>query len=323
MASSSSVLETSTSMQEALVYEIKGRTMKFEEWDLKIQTENPLYFTSLAHHGCDIRSYYEFQGLMEYFKLLNGPTYKTIVRNLWVRAHVYDNKAAKVEEADKILIDPTIKRKSIADMGLEPFTVTEIRSSIMGIPIFISQEAIAFVLRRASDGSYKDGIGNSKTSPWNEVVNQSMFNNTKKGAYFYLSMENKMLLKIQNENLLPKGGGSDQPSLEQKIFLHYFITKAKANVPRYIFKHIMKELRESQEHNKCWVPYGRLISEILHQVGILKALQEVNFFSDEQLDTETGKFINGKTLRNMNLIGKNAYTKLSTDLKEYDVVMSQ
>ena len=31
-----------------------------------------------------------------------------------------------------------------------------------------------------------------------------------------------MMLKIQNENLLPKGGGSDQPSLEHSVleFLH-------------------------------------------------------------------------------------------------------
>jgi len=43
------------------------------------------------------------------------------------------------------------------------------------------------------------------TSPWNEVVNRTMFNNTKKGKYCDLSMEHKLLLKIQNENLLPKG----------------------------------------------------------------------------------------------------------------------
>jgi len=35
--------------QEAPAYEIKGRTMSLEEWDLKIQTENPVDFTSLAH----------------------------------------------------------------------------------------------------------------------------------------------------------------------------------------------------------------------------------------------------------------------------------
>jgi hypothetical protein len=79
-------------------YEIKGRTMSLEEWDLKIQTENPVDFTSLAYHGCDIISYYKEQGLMPYFDMLNGPIYKTLVRHLWVRASVHDIAASKLEE---------------------------------------------------------------------------------------------------------------------------------------------------------------------------------------------------------------------------------
>jgi len=172
-----------------------------------------VFFVSLAHHGCDIRSYYEAQDLMEYFKMLNRPTYKTLVRHFWVRAHIYDRNAAKLEETEKVLIGPSMEGKNREEMGLEPFRCIEIRSSIMGIPVFISEEIISFILRRASEGTFKGGIGNSKTSPWNEVVNQSMFNSSRNGAYSDLSMEKKMLLKIQNENLLPKGGGSDQPSL--------------------------------------------------------------------------------------------------------------
>jgi len=146
---------------------------------------------------------------------------------------------------EKGLIDPSLAGKSREEMDLEPFTCTEIRSSIMGVPVFISQEVIVYIIRRASEGSFKDGLDNNKKSPWNEVINQSMFNNKKKGAYSDLKMEKKMLLKIQNENLLPRGGGSDQPSLEHRVFLHYFITKEKANVPKYIFKHMIKALRES------------------------------------------------------------------------------
>ncbi|RHN60155.1 hypothetical protein MtrunA17_Chr4g0022371 [Medicago truncatula] len=147
-----------------------------------------------------------------------------------------------------------------------------------------------------------------------------MFNSKKRGAYSDLTMEKKLLLKIQNENLLPKGGGGDQPSLEHRVFLHYFITKEKANVPKYIFKQMIKELREIQENKRCWIPYGRLISEILHQGGILKALKEVNIFTDEQLGTETDKVINGSTLKKMHLIKKEDYTKLSIGLKESNAV---
>ena len=89
-----------------------------------------------------------------------------------------------------------------------------------------------------------------------------MYNSKKKGAYSDLSMEKKMLMKIQNENLLPKGGGSNH-----RVFLHYFIKKEKENIPKYISKHMIKALKESQTIKRSWFPYGRLISEILHQGG--------------------------------------------------------
>jgi len=115
-------------------------------------------------------------------------------------------------------------------MGLEPFTVTEIRSSIMGISLFIFEEQIAWVIRRASEGRYVSGLDNNKTSPWNETVNKTMFHITKKGKYCDLSMEHKLLLKIQNENLLPKGGRGDQPSLDNRVFLHFFMTMEEIKV---------------------------------------------------------------------------------------------
>jgi hypothetical protein len=65
MASSSSVPESNmqevvpeSTTQETPVYEIKGRTMSLEEWELNVETENPIDFISLSYHGCDIRNYY-------------------------------------------------------------------------------------------------------------------------------------------------------------------------------------------------------------------------------------------------------------------------
>jgi len=104
-----------------------------------------------------------------------------LVRHFWVRAQVYDRKAAQLEMDEKVLIDPSLAGKSREEMGLEPFTVTEIRSSIMGISVFISEEVIAWVIRRAYEGRFISGLDNNKTSPWNDTVNKTMFNSTKKG----------------------------------------------------------------------------------------------------------------------------------------------
>jgi len=140
MASSSSVPESNmqdtvqgtssqettqgTSTQEAPTYEIKGRTMSFEEWDLTVQVESPVDFTSLSYYGCNIKEYYESQDLMDYFNMLNGPTYMSLVRNFWVRANVFDKKAAQQEMDEKVLIDLTLANKTREEMGLEPFIIT-------------------------------------------------------------------------------------------------------------------------------------------------------------------------------------------------------
>jgi len=89
MASSSSVLESAiqdttqgtSTQQELSAYEVRGRTMSLEEWELTVQVERPVDFTSLLHHGCDIKGYYESQDLIPYFNMLNGPTYENLVKH--------------------------------------------------------------------------------------------------------------------------------------------------------------------------------------------------------------------------------------------------
>jgi len=239
-------------------------------------------FLSLAHHGCELRNYLHAQGLNDYLCILSGPAYENLIKYFWVRAAIYDSHAAKMEEHEKVLIDPSLERKTRKQLGLNSFTCTKIHSNIMGIPVTITEEIIARAIRRITEGSYEEGL--DKTSQWNEVVNMTIFNSTKKGKYSYLRMEYKMLQKIMTEDLLPKGGGVDQPSLDHRVLLHFLITKEKANVPKYIFNHMLWALKESQNNTRSWIPYGRLWSEIFHQREILKALKLSKVINDDQLE---------------------------------------
>jgi len=189
----------------------------------------------------------------------------------------------------------------------------------MGIPVVISVDTIAGVIKRVSEGRFVYGLSNKK-SPWIPIVNRTLFNSSTKGKYKELNMRTKMLLKIQNENLLRKGSGGDKPSLDHKVFLHFFLTRERENVPKYIFRHLIKNLKDSQTIKKNFVPYGRLISEIFHQGGILNALKKVNYFTDAQLGTVTGRIINGATVVTMKLIRKEDHKEFSTDLKESSVI---
>jgi hypothetical protein len=292
--------------------------MKLEEWELQVQIENPVDFESLAFHKCWIRSYCEEQGLTPYFKMLNGPTYEAMVRHFWVRAKVYDKAASIAEESQMVLLYPKLEGKTREEMGLESFTGVEIRSSICGIPVRIAEWQIEVVLGVEASAKYS-GIDLSSAADerfWEEKANMIIYNSTKEGKYADLGMETKLLLKIQNENLLPCGG-IDKPNLAQKVFLQHFIKKEKVNVPKYMFKYLIECLKKSQLQDKPWVPYGRLLSEIFYQGGVLDRLSSVEAYTDELLDTKTGKFINAQTLKNMKLISE--VTKLQTNLSESNV----
>ena len=77
-------------------------------------------------------------------------------------------------------------------------------------------------------------------------------------------------------------------------------------------------LRESIEKGRKFIPYGRLLSEIFYQGGLLKALKDSGVDSDNHLRTMTGKNIKGYTLRIMGIV--KTVDKLEFDLKESMIV---
>ena len=44
--------------------------------------------------------------------MLIGATYENLIKCFWVRAEVYDVHAAKMEEHEKVMIDPNLEGKT-------------------------------------------------------------------------------------------------------------------------------------------------------------------------------------------------------------------
>jgi len=78
-------------------------------------------------------------------------------------------------------------------------------------------------------------------------------------------------------------------------------------------------LRNSQEKNRAFIPYGRLLSEMFYQGGMLKAIKMSKAVNDDQLGTVVRKYINGTTLYNMRLI--KVVDKKKTSLKESRILL--
>ena len=55
--------------------------MRLEEWELTVQVESPVDFLSLAHHGCELRNFFQDQDLDGYFCRLSGPTYENLIKH--------------------------------------------------------------------------------------------------------------------------------------------------------------------------------------------------------------------------------------------------
>jgi len=114
-----------------------------------------------------------------------------------------------------------------------------------------------------------------------------------------MQKEHSVLQKLIQKCFLPKGGGTDTMSIDHIVFLYFVIKLEKVNLQRYMFNHMIWELKESQKNDKRQIPYGRLLSKIFYQDGLLNVLKKNGVVFDDDLGTCTEKIINGRTLRYM------------------------
>jgi len=250
--------------------------------------------------------------MFPYFEMLNGPTYVTLVKDFWVRAEVYDVDAAKDEELKAVIRDSSLRGKTRQEMGMESFRQTEIRSSVMGIPITITEEVIAKACRVTATGGF---IWNAnKNHPFLDSYKGVVLKGNSSTKLVDIDGQHRMLLKFMTECFFQKGGGSDQPSVDHKLVLYFLASFNKINLPKYLMHHLCWAINEGIRGKRKQIPCGRLLSEIFIQGKLLEIFRRNNLASDQALRTKTGKMINDKTLQNMKIIKK--FSPSEKDLKE-------
>jgi len=197
-------------------------------------------------------------------------------------------------------------------MSLKSFRQTEIRSSVMGILVTITEEVIAKACRVAPTGRFLWNI--TGKHPLMSSYTSVVLKGDSATKLVNIDNNHRMLLKFLTECFLQKGGGSDQPSADHKLVLYFLSSFNKINLPRYIMHHLCWAIKEGIGSKRKQIPCGRLLSEIFTQGKILEILRRNNLDSDNFLRTRTGKIINGKTLQNMKIIKK--FSPNEKDLKD-------
>ena len=157
-----------------------------------------------------------------------------------------------------------------------------------------------------------------KKSSWVQTTADVFHKDRPSDKYYDMQKEHKFLQKLIIDCFLQKGGGTNTMSIHHKVFLYFLIMFEKVNLSRYIFHHMIWALKESKKNDIRQLPYGRSLSEIFYQGGLLSVLNKNGVTSDDDLGTMTGKIINGRTLRYMNIVKK--VIALEDDMKESDVV---
>jgi hypothetical protein len=258
-------------------YVRKPKTMELVTEELEVQVEYPIDIKSLEFQKCKIKKYTDAQGITEYLsKVLHGPTFVELVNDFWITAEIHGKEEAAKEEFMNVMVNPEHQGKSREEMGLPPYKKPEIRSTVMGVEVVINEDYIAAAMRCKASGMFRWNL--KSEDPLKEEVNKVLHGGLKEYQMSDMSIEYRMLLKIMNSCFFQKHGGTEQPKLDHHVFLMYLAQEKKANIPKYIFNHMIWALGKSQDKKarRRYVPFGRLISEILVQGGMIELLKALS-----------------------------------------------
>ncbi|MCI06047.1 hypothetical protein A2U01_0027102, partial [Trifolium medium] len=235
-----------TTIGKSLIY--TGDVMQFNIGLLKLRLEKMVDFESLKVNGFDIEDLFTNQGWKRYFDMLNGPIYTNMVKEFWMKAHVYDNVAAK-------------QKKNI------------IKSVLAGLDITISRAHFAKLLdvkdqgKRISD--YKNEIYYRQSIKKQLYSDENLAGKSKSMKDFYI-----VLFKILISNLIPRSGGTDTISWEHLHLLYFLKSGKKINLVDLLFEYLYQAVRDSNIKNITTLVYPRLLSELFFQTKLVKVLKK-------------------------------------------------
>jgi hypothetical protein len=243
---------------------------------------------------------------MYYYDLLNGPIYPYLVKDFWLRAEVYDRDAANRELQTKIDEDPEKNQgKSREELGLEPFTGTVIRSTVMGIKAEIRRETIAQLLNVPNSGKFlvDTDKGSNKVTIYRSEIKNILFetrDNYGKSTNMYIDF--RLLFKILTSSVVPRVDGLDQISWDLKHLLLFLVQGVQLDLPAYLFHFLCGYIKNTQEKQTALVAFPRLLSELFYQGGLVEHLKELG--EHHVVHEIISKFFNAEVLVNMQRIKK-------------------
>ncbi|KAK2429448.1 hypothetical protein QL285_027886 [Trifolium repens] len=264
--------------------------------DLNLAIENPVDLDGLRVNGfANVVNLFKRQGLEYYFDLLNGPIYTEMVKEFWMKATII-NKDMYVQRIKNMVEEnPELQGKTPEQMGLKPFTSTEIESFVAGFRISIRVCNICEALKIDRGGLVlrnSDEVGPD--------VEEFIFKpKADPNEKFEWTNTCKVIYKILIDSILTKLGGTDQISNLQKLFTFHVGKGNFVDMGKLIFDHLATSILSS----KSIVRHPRLLSHMFAQCGLLDTITP--FLPGYGSFLLSSKFVNSTTLRYMKLVKNN------------------
>ncbi|CAI8614511.1 unnamed protein product [Vicia faba] len=271
MATSSSASAGPQKKASSEQYQVPFRTLLTPVKNLKVLSELIIDFGSLKENGFDLTEEVRAQKWERYFDRLVGPTFPMLVKEFWIHA-----------KASTHLVT----------------------SFVMGKKIVITEDHIARLIGYSGGGvrcvdmaERCDDVGVIAARIFTHGVPSSKIKDLKDHYRVWA----KIILGCFNHR--KPTSSPDYINVDQQFLIYFIDQKVKINLAHFLFNHLrtsVKETREEERTKRDWIPFGRLISDILTENRLIEHLIEAQELST--IEPIVGKPLNAKNLKKMKLI---------------------
>jgi rRNA maturation protein Nop10 len=184
------------------------------------------------------------------------------------------------------------------------------------MPSKITRKDIAELLKIPAEGKFF--INTDKPPPFTKYRNAIKENlyevQTQLGKTSGLHKNVKLLHKILISTIIPRVGGSDQLSWDQRHMLLFLLKGTQMNLPAYLFHYLCSYVNNTTEQGKTWVAFPRLLSELFYQCRLNEKLKE--YGAPELLIEKRSPFLTTESICNILKIPKSELVYPNNPLKE-------
>src|ERR1044072_8578145 len=255
----------------------------FEAKSLQVLKEYRVDFDNIHQNGLDLREEMTFQGWENFFARLHGPVFEALVREFWRHAEHDDNYVV---------------------------------SHVLGRKIIITEESIGKLLglnhMEGNKFHVQDNDMNDKmVSFLHSKIYTDFSPEKKKKEYKVKTLKpkyrawHKIILGCINPR--PPTNSADHINMNQKYILYCLDRKKKVSLPFIIFHYLKEILFKSRttggrevKKPPMYIPFGRLISDILVESKLVEDLINVGWTKD--LTETTGDVLDARHIKNIKAI---------------------